>query len=302
MRDSLRVGLLLENPELQDAYKKVIVEQGFQVIAVVDCRDREHIDAVEADAWVVILDEDIDNPAAESWLNTLDVPVIFDDGQLRKDADWHRRLAGKLRQIPGMVNVASRQAEPAEVWVLAASTGGPAAVKLFLSALPADLNVAFVYAQHIDQGFDVTLAQAISKGTHYSAVLAFNGAVIASNQVLIIRPDAQAEVQYNGTLVVYPKPWSGTYKPAINQVVANVASIYGEKAGVIIFTGMGDDGKAAVRLMRQQGGTIWAQSAQSCTVSSMPDEARSTGAVTFESDPKGLAAAFVARQQSLMKL
>lgn len=297
MKDQLRIGLLLECPDLKGIYNKVIVEQGYLVSAVLDCNKRENIDAIIADAWVVVLDGEGENPAAEDWLKSLDVPVIFDDGQFVQDANWHRRVSSKLRQIPGMVNVASRVEEPDEVWVLAASTGGPAAVKLFLSELPLGLNIAFIYAQHIDQGFDVNLAQAISKGTKFSAILAVNGAVIANNQVLIIRPDEQAEVQANGSLVVNPKPWSGSYKPAINQIVANVASIYGAKSGVIVFTGMGDDGKAAVRLMRQQGGTVWAQSAISCTVSSMPDEVRGTGVVSFEGDPKALAAEFVARKQ-----
>ncbi|BFM13416.1 chemotaxis protein CheB [Simiduia litorea] len=297
MKDLFRIGLLLENPGLQALYKKLIIEQGYQVSAVLDCDDRDNIDAIIADAWVVVFDGDRENPVAEEWLKGLDVPVIFDDGQLVQESTWHRRVSSKLRQIPGMVNVASQRDVPDEVWVLAASTGGPAAVKLFLSELPLGLNVAFIYAQHIDQGFDVNLAQAISKGTKFPAVLAVNGALVANNQVLIIRPDEQAEVQANGSLVVNPKPWSGSYKPAINQIVANVASIYGAKSGVIVFTGMGNDGKAAVRLMRQQGGTVWAQTAPSCTVSSMPDEVRATGTVTFEGDPKALAAEFIARKQ-----
>lgn len=297
MTEPLRIGLLLENTTLLASYKKVVSEQGYLISAVVDCSSRDQIEAAAADAWLVVLKEDMENPTAEAWLKGLNVPVIFDDSLTQTDTAWHRKLSDKLQQIPGMVNLNNVREKPEEVWVLAASTGGPAAVKAFLKALPERLNVAFIYAQHIDQGFDATLAQAISKGSFYPAVLAENGSVIASNSVLILRPEQQAEVFPNGTLVMSNKPWSGIYKPAINQIVANVASVYGAKAGVIIFTGMGDDGKAAVRMMHQQGGTVWTQTAASCTISSMPDQARATGVVELEADPEALAEAFVARRR-----
>lgn len=291
----LALGLLLEDLSLQYQYRQLLEQNHCQLAGLFDAGQLTEPPLLAADAWLVALGHDLDNPVLQDWLQGLQQPVIFDDATLCGEAEWPRRLGNKLMQLAGMIELADHQGNqrqmPRAVWVLAASTGGPAAVREFLQALPPDLGLAFVYAQHIDERFDVTLAQVISRNAHYPALLAHHGAVLAANSVLIVRPDQLAEVQANGTLVVQPKPWGGIYRPAINQVIANVASVYGARSGAIIFTGMGNDGKAAVRLMKQQGGRVWAQSAESCTVSSMPDEACATGCVSEQGDPLQLAQA-----------
>lgn len=294
----LALGLLLDDLSLQHRYRQLLELNNCQLAGVFDAGLLTEPPDKPADAWLVALGQDLDNPVLQDWLQSLQQPVIFDDASLCGEVEWTRRLSHKLMQLAGMIQLAAHQGSqqqlPCAVWVLAASTGGPAAVKAFLQALPPDLGLAFVYAQHIDQGFDVTLAQVISRNAQYPALLAHHGAVLAANSVLILRPDQMAEVQANGTLVVHQKPWGGVYRPAINQVIANVASVYGARSGAIIFTGMGDDGKAALRLMKQQGGRIWAQRADSCTVSSMPDEACATGCVSEQGNPEQLAQALAA--------
>ncbi len=58
--------------------------------------------------------------------------------------------------------------EPArQVWLLAASLGGPAAVKEFLDALPGGLPIGFIYAQHIDAAFETALPQAVGRHSQW---------------------------------------------------------------------------------------------------------------------------------------
>ncbi|UTA48235.1 chemotaxis protein CheB [Simiduia sp. 21SJ11W-1] len=289
LQGELRVGLLLEQAAQHTQYQALIAQNGCQLAATISCENIGSIAEVQADAWLIVADTAIENAAFTSWLAEVDVPVIFEEGAGQSHEGWQRRLSIKLQQLAGVINLGSHPVKPREVWVLAASTGGPAAVKQFLQALPEGLDVAFVYAQHIDGGFDVTLAQVISKGSAYPAVLAGHGSLVAANSVLIVRPDQRAEVQENGTLIVHNECWPGQYRPAINQVIANVAAIYGAHSGVIVFTGMGDDGSAALKMMKQQGGTVWAQTAETCTVSSMPDEAIATGTVSYTGSPEALA-------------
>ncbi|MBB3166931.1 chemotaxis protein CheB [Simiduia aestuariiviva] len=289
MSELLRVGLMLEDAAQISHYQALITQNGCCLAATVSGQQMGSLPEVEADAWLIVADTAIENDAFSQWLADLDVPVIFEEGAAQSRDGWQRRLSIKLQQLAGVINLGPQPLKPKEVWVLAASTGGPAAVKAFLQALPEGLDIAFVYAQHINGGFDVTLAQVISKGSAYPAVLAAHGSPLAANSVLIVRPDQRAEVQTNGTLVVHNDAWPGPYQPAINQVIANVASVYGERSGAIVFSGMGNDGSAALKLMKQQGGKIWAQEANSCTVSSMPDEAVATGTVTYVGDPQAIA-------------
>jgi chemosensory pili system protein ChpB (putative protein-glutamate methylesterase) len=68
-----------------------------------------------------------------------------------------------------------------------------------------------------------------------------------------------------------------------------VANKFGKRAGTIIFSGMGDDGKIGCDSIAEMGGIVWAQDIASCVVSSMPDHARKTGKVSFSAKPENLA-------------
>jgi chemosensory pili system protein ChpB (putative protein-glutamate methylesterase) len=72
-------------------------------------------------------------------------------------------------------------------------------------------------------------------------------------------------------------------------VITAVAERYGEMAGAIVFSGMGDDGAVGCRSMAEHGGVVWAQDVDSCVMSSMPDQARKTNNVTFSAEPRKLA-------------
>ena len=52
---------------------------------------------------------------------------------------------------------------------------------------------------------------------------------------------------------------------------------------------MGDDGKAGVQAIARNRGVVWAQSAESCVISSMADHARDTGVVQYSGEPADLA-------------
>lgn len=68
-----------------------------------------------------------------------------------------------------------------------------------------------------------------------------------------------------------------------------VAKRYGNMAGTIIFSGMGDDGALGCKAIAEGGGVVWAQDVDSCVISSMPDQARKTNTVTYSANPQTLA-------------
>ena len=204
---------------------------------------------------------------------------------------WSRRISLRLQRLRGDINL--QQAEPArELWVLGASTGGPAAVKRFLAALPANLGIAFLYVQHIDANQAVTLNRMMTNAGSYPALVASQGLVLEANSLTLITAKDSVELLANGTLMVnYGQAWKGDYAPSIDQVAANAAQVYRERSGLIIFTGMGDDGAASCRIVKQVGGQVWAQSPNDCTSDSMPVSALATGCVGLSGTPEYLARA-----------
>ncbi|HSX70436.1 MAG TPA: chemotaxis protein CheB, partial [Pseudomonas sp.] len=184
--------------------------------------------------------------------------------------------------------------EPAkQVWLLAASLGGPAAVKEFLDALPGGLPIGFIYAQHIDAAFETALPQAVGRHSQWHVNPARNGDAVRCGEVVVAPIANELGFAEDGVMQVADRGWPEPYSPSIDQMMLNLAQQFGAHCGVIAFSGMGSDGSAAAAYVRRQGGVIWTQKADSCASPSMPDSLREGGYSVLSGDPRELAAALV---------
>lgn len=173
--------------------------------------------------------------------------------------------------------------------VLAASLGGPAAVKRFLQSLPSGLPAVFVLAQHIDPGFLPVLARALESASPYQVVMVEGSHSLEPGQLVLVPVASRLSFAGGGLVTASPAHWTPPYAPCINDVMQDVARVYGQDAFAIVFSGMGDDGAEGTRAMVASGGEVWAQDADSCANSSMPDSARATGLVAYTGTPEELA-------------
>jgi chemosensory pili system protein ChpB (putative protein-glutamate methylesterase) len=289
----LRLGLLVESGAQLNQLRNLIQDSGnrVQVALLTNAFNADRPPADEqVDAWLVILERE--HPLLENWLAQLDQAVIVDEGCSESDqlAAWCRRMQEKLHQLKGTVNLAKKaQGVANEVWILAASTGGPEAVRAFFSELSGGLALGFVYVQHMDPGYEQTLAQMLERHGQYPAYIVRHGDILRAGSVGVIANADRIELQENGTFAANAEAWPGPYCPSIDQVLGNLACHYGQYCGAIIFTGMGDDGAAGARIVQHRGGQVWVQEPQTCTVSAMPDAALDTGVVSYQGSPAQLA-------------
>ena len=298
----LQLGILVDSAHKQQALTQLVAQSGHKVgchllLSACEAANQQLLEQ-PLDAWVVDIADDYcdDQLLLEQLFAQSRVPIILSDSSefapgSEGHSAWLRRTGLRLQRLRGDINL--QQANPAsELWVLAASTGGPAAVKRFLAHLPANLGIAFLYVQHIDAHQAVTLNRMMSNAGSYPAMVATQGVVLEANSLTLVTARDPVEILANGTLVVnYGQSWKGSYAPAIDQIAANAARIYRERCGLIIFTGMGDDGAASCRLIKQVGGKAWAQSPDDCTSDSMPSSALATGCVSLSGTPEYLARA-----------
>ncbi len=296
----LQLGILVDSAHKQQALTDLIALSGHTVgcYLLLSAREAANQQVLEQplDAWVVDVAEDYcdEQQLLEQLFAQSRIPIILSDSSefppgSEDHSAWLRRTGLRLQRLRGDINL--QQANPAsELWVLAASTGGPAAVKRFLAQLPANLGIAFLYAQHIDANQAATLNRMMSNAGNYPAMVATQGVVLEPNSLTLVTARDAVEILENGTLVIhYGQSWKGSYAPSIDQLAANAARIYRERSGLIIFTGMGDDGAASCRLIKQVGGKAWAQSPNDCTSDSMPVSALATGCVSLSGTPEYLA-------------
>lgn len=303
----LNLGLILEKNGLQ-----VVINQSPSREFLALARERN------AEALLIDLDDELsfNMDSLGALLEQDALPVLLNDSAATRmnagilNGDWGRRLARKLAALatearsrrpatapapkPGAVYGSPPNCMPAagatHVWVLGASIGGPQALKQFLSALAPDLPLAFVLAQHIGTNFLVLLARQLDQISSYRVLPAQAGELLCRQQVVLAPVDEVIDIDAAGRIRCTPVADNGAlYRPSIDEVLGNIARRYGKSSGAIIFSGMGNDGAEGVRTMAAHGGEVWAQDYASCLVSSMPDQARQTGLVSFSGSPQALA-------------
>ncbi len=241
------------------------------------------------------------------------LPLVFSDQETWSNfSKWGKRIAIKLfksinsemdkqnkelkkKQLEqDVVQIEYKQrSHPAKdndqtVWVLGASLGGPIVVKNFLEQLDEIPKACFILAQHIGDGFADLLASQLNRATKLKVVTAENGTMIEDGVVIIAPVEQRLMIHQEGVVSIAPENRKSIYKPCIDFVMEEVAECYGEKSGAIIFSGMGDDGSIGSAAIKEYGGIIWAQDAETCAISSMPDCARETGNVSFTGTPEEL--------------
>ncbi len=175
-------------------------------------------------------------------------------------------------------------------WVIGASLGGPAAVKRFLQSLPADINASFVIAQHIDENFLPVLADILTGSSHFDVVVANGSNDMCPGKIYLAPLKGKLIFLQDGSMLVdRSQKWSEPYSPCIDDVIESMSSVYKEKCGAIIFSGMGQDGLTGSRKMLDSGGAVWAQSVDTCANSSMPEAVINANIASVIAAPEVLA-------------
>ena len=66
------------------------------------------------------------------------------------------------------------------------------------------------------------------------------------------------------------KPYDTPHKPSVDVMFQSAAETYGDRTLGLVMTGMGTDGRAGAASIRNSGGTVFAESDESCVVFGMP--------------------------------
>lgn len=268
-----RLGVLSDNARVLGNLVSLLKLTKNEVVQTRLLEDAQLPLALDVDAWVVSIDEHEDK--AESlinWLEDNDVAtIIADAGNDTVNGELAQRLSIKILDCLAQKEHLPGSQRPDQLWLLAASAGGPEAVCEFLKCLPNDLgNIAFIYVQHIDQSALPSLLAAVAKNSSLKIELCDAYRVIRGGSLYVAQPDTEFELTESGNIVDQGRPWKGPYRPSINQVVGKFSAHKAHHKGAIFFSGMGDDGIESVRLLKASGSPIWIQSAETCVVDSMP--------------------------------
>lgn len=146
--------------------------------------------------------------------------------------------------------------------------------------------MAFILAQHLGANFVSLLAEQLNQATELEVMQAKDGHVLRHGQVIVAPITKQIVINPIGAIRLRDLDYESPYTPSIDKVIGDIALRYKDHSGALILSGMCDDGKQGAQVMHQNGGKVWAQDAQSCVISSMPDNVRATGVVSYSAPPE----------------
>lgn len=163
---------------------------------------------------------------------------------------------------------------------IGASTGGTEAIREVLVQMPAD-SPAIVITQHMPPGFTTSFAARLNGLCQITVKEAVNGERILPGHAYIAPGGTQFRVARSGAnyvAVVDDGAPVNRHKPSVEVLFKSAAAVVGRNAFGIMLTGMGNDGAAAMREMRDAGSYNYVQDEASCIVFGMPREAIAHGA------------------------
>lgn len=176
---------------------------------------------------------------------------------------------------------------------IGASTGGPQALAHVLGTLPADFTPAIVVVQHMADGFIDGLAGWLGGLCALPVSIAAPGVRLQPGTVTIA-PSARNLIVHDRLRVTIEKPPPTQFHvPGVDATFDSVARSIGPRAIGVLLTGMGRDGAAGLKAMREAGAVTIGQDEESSAVWGMPGAAAACGAVQRELPLSEIARALV---------
>jgi len=169
------------------------------------------------------------------------------------------------------------------VVAIGVSTGGPAALDILLPALPAGFALPVLIVQHMPEVFTRLFAERLSRRCALRVCEGSNSEPIVPGTVYIARGNWHMETltapRPGAAPIIHlnQSPPENHCRPSVDTLFRSVAGVYGSGVLAIVLTGMGSDGLAGCRLIRNQGGIIFAQDHATSTVWGMPGAVAQAG-------------------------
>ena len=315
-QDVLRVAVLAGEQE-RSGFRTLLEDEGLEVVldGVLELPLPDSWNGAEV-LLVGMDDAPDDRKRVRGVLQQSPVPVLVNHGGIGEGDIWSRRLVGKLqtlanRAFPHAEIDTARAARPelrvvdgaapdaSQPWivVLGGSIGGPRALARFLAALPEGLPLVLLIAQHISESFQDLLAEQLDRCSGWPVALIGDAHTLEAGQAWMVPAERAVELDERSGVKRAEHAWDSVHQPDIDTLLERVAGTWRQRCGVILFSGLGEDGSRGCTAMSRSGGFVWTQSAESCTISNLPEAIGRRCQVEFSGTPEELAAQLSLRCQ-----
>ena len=213
-------------------------------------------------------------------IDAVTTPTISPDGRLSGGDALLAKLAGIDRKtrgsgefrIPTLSDKPPKEPLTPPIIALGASTGGPQALAALLAEFPVDFPCAVLVAQHLDADFTKGLADWLAAQIRLPVSVAGRDEVPRAGRVHLAGRNDHLILNPFGRLGYTADPVETPFRPSVDVLFESLAG-HAPPGAAALLTGMGRDGAAGLKTLRDAGWLTLSQDEASCAVYGMPAEA-----------------------------
>jgi two-component system chemotaxis response regulator CheB len=165
------------------------------------------------------------------------------------------------------------------VVVIAASTGGPAAVMRVVAGLPKDLQAAVLLVLHMPAAFTKQFTIQLAEISQLPVKEAETNEPTQAGMIYLCPGANHLRLSSIGKITLDGGPRIEGYRPCADVALETVAAYARPLTVAVVLTGMGNDAAKGVLAVKAAGGYVIAQDEATSVIFGMPAEAIKTGVV-----------------------
>jgi two-component system, chemotaxis family, CheB/CheR fusion protein len=188
------------------------------------------------------------------------------------------REAALQASSPAEKSSGSSDDEAFPVVGIGASAGGLEALAQFFSGVPPDSGMAYVVVQHLDPTHKGMMPELLQRATTLPVVPAKNRLKVKPDHVYVLPPNRDMSILRGALHLFKPGAPRGQRLP-IDFFLLSLAADRHQRAVGVLLSGMGSDGTAGLRAIKENAGLALVQDPATAAFPSMPQSAINTGMV-----------------------
>jgi two-component system chemotaxis response regulator CheB len=256
---------------------------------------------------ILVLSDTIDSGSSGNVMRCLELgamearakPCLDSKNEMAVAREGFQGLLRALAKVKPLTRSAAKPAAPAapalapapgpprDLLLIGASTGGPQVVLGLLTGLGPASPWPVLLAQHMECGFMTGFGTWIRQATGWAVDHLADGEPLRPGTLYLPPEGRHLELGSNGRLLSRAAPGSDLLVPSVDRLFFSAVP-HARRCVALLLTGMGRDGAAGLRALREAGALTLAQSEASCVVYGMPQAARELDAAQAYLDPEGM--------------
>lgn len=160
---------------------------------------------------------------------------------------------------------------------IGSSAGGLESMQQLIPRLRANGTTRYIIAQHLAKsGHSELVTRVLGRTSGLPVIEAHDNDVVAPDCLYLIPPDHNGVVQ-GGRLRLQTPPAGQLSTPSVNVLFNSIAEDAGSNGVGVILSGAGSDGLLGCRAIKERGGKVFVQSAETALIDGMPGAIRRAG-------------------------